>query len=156
MSVINWAQDSPLIPSRWWHVSQNGMMWWQTVGLRGLLFLHILMTLVISCLFHEGHSDKSEVTSHGGLTCISRMISDVDHPFMWQQAKILAVMEFTFAKALLTISTFHVWKLADIMQINCSAQSPAPSIFNKLRKVSGLIWRAYSRGAQCVCGLGRG
>ena len=36
-------------------------------------------TLVSSCLFDDGHSDRCEVTPHCGVICIALMISSVEH-----------------------------------------------------------------------------
>ena len=46
---------------------------------RGSLLSTLSPTLLICCVFVNGHSERCEMTSHGGMICISLIISDVKH-----------------------------------------------------------------------------
>ena len=50
---------------------------------KACLFSNSWPTLVIYCLFDDSHSNKYEVISHCGLTCISLMIHDVEPLYMY-------------------------------------------------------------------------
>ena len=54
-----------------------------TNSVPGFPFPTSLPTFVIYVLFDDGHSDRCEVISHHSLICISLMIGNVEHLFMW-------------------------------------------------------------------------
>ena len=50
-----------------------------TNSAQGFPFLHILPTLIISCLFDNSHSDRCEVIPHCGFDLHFPGVSDVEH-----------------------------------------------------------------------------
>ena len=59
---------------------------------QGSLFWTTLSTLT-SCLFDNSYSNRYDVLSHCGLICISLLISDVEHVFMYLLAIYISFLE---------------------------------------------------------------
>ena len=64
----------------------------------GFLFSMSLPTFVIYVLFDDGHSHRCKVIPYRSLICISLMISDVEHLFMWSTKHELVISYLVCSK----------------------------------------------------------
>jgi len=77
------------------------------------LFSTFLSTLVISCLFHNSHSDRCEVAVV--LFCISLVINDVEHLFICP----LVISVCSLEKCLFRSSVHFLIGLAVFLMLSC-------------------------------------
>ena len=81
---------------------------------KGSLFSTFLPTLVISCLFDDGHSNRCEVISRG-FDLHFLMISDIEQLFM----HLLAILMSSLGKCLFTTSTYFFLKNIYLFIFGC-------------------------------------
>ena len=82
---------------------------------QGFPFLHILANTLISCLFHNSHSDRCDDYLFVILICISLMISDAEPLFMYLSAICISSLK----KCLFTSSAHILIRLLVFLLLSC-------------------------------------
>ena len=70
------------------------------------------LPFVVYCLFNKSHSDRCVQISYCGLTCISLMVSDVEHHFMSLLTIYMSSLE-------ICLFGFCAYVLIEFFMFNC-------------------------------------